>query len=347
MAEAEKTGLDKMVESEEAEIQKFTEGMKPGDSTNAVSGETKPAEEETKPVETEAKPAAEETKHAETETKPEAEKVRPTWKQLKEIERMSKAQIAEIERLKQENERLKAAVTIDDELPDDTDELEKYKGDLEETKRQVALTQEQIRLQTVKNEIDLQERDFQKDHPDYRAALDYLVESARTEWTHDGSINRMARTILQKDRANLETWAVDQGFIDDEGNVKYQEAAKECAFRIMVNTRRSEMVNNWREEGLNVAEQAYKFAGARGFTAQRQPAPGTKTEENPSRDRVLRAKETQAASASLSDMQTGGTKQPGEITRRQQILDMSHDEQAAYIAKMDKEDEDWFSKLGE
>lgn len=342
----EKTGLEAMLEAEDKEIKDLTE----------AHVEEKPVVEEPEkpPVEEQPKPPVEpEPEKEKRETKP--------WKQLKETERLRKQleqENADLKRQLAEAEKHKETELQPDGFEDPLDKVrEEFKTDLEETKAKVNQTARQLEEKAIFDEIVRQENDFSRDHPDYKAALDHLVESARTEWTYDGSISKLAKSILKGNRAELEQWAIDNhkpedknsNFIDeDTGEVRFSDAAKEAAFRVLVNARRQSMVNNWRDEGRNVAQAAYEFAQARGFSV-RAPAKeeAKKDESTPARDRVLRAKETEAAAASLSSMQDRGDRRPEEIKKRSQILEMDDADAEAYISKMDKENPGWFEKLGD
>lgn len=340
----EKSGLEAMLEAEDQEIKNLTA---PHVEEKPVVEEEpeKPPEEEKKPVE------PEQPKEEKRETKP--------WKQLKETERLRKQleqENAELKRQLAEAAKQKEIEPPPDDFEDPLDKVrEEFKTDLEQTKAKVDQTARQLEEKAIYDDIVRQENDFAREHPDYKAALDHLVESARTEWTYDGSISKLAKNILKGNRAELEQWAIDNhnpdnknsNFIDeDTGEVKFSDAAKEAAFRVLVNARRQAMVNNWRDEGRNVAQAAYEFAQARGFSVRAPAKEEEKKDEiAPARERVIRAKETEAATASLSSMQDRGNRRPGEIKKRSQILDMDDNDREAYIDKMDKENPGWFEKL--
>jgi hypothetical protein len=121
-----------------------------------------------------------------------------------------------------------------------------------------------------------------------------------------------------------------------------EDAAKDIAFRVLIDRERQSFIENCRQSGRSVARAVYELAELRGYhRAEEKP----KETPVPAQERVQRAKQQQAVTQSLSAMQTGGGVAQRKVTTRQQLLDMDPAELDAYVLEMDQKNPNWDKEL--
>jgi hypothetical protein len=343
------TGLDALLGTED-DIEQIIATQS---TTEAATGEEEaPAAVEEPPLPVVEPPVVEPAPEP-VETKPAEEPVEkketkgPKWSDLRKADRDAREAKDRADKAERELEEFRArertaetTETGEEEVEDPVSKMAERMEKLEQ-KQEFDAKQQQVIL--VQNQIQGQEQSFSKDHPDYQESLVYLVEQAKTEFTHDGSIGRLARNYIATNRAAVEEFAFKNNFVNEEtGEPDLDKAAKEAAFRNLTLQRRNAMVENWREEGRNVAKAAYEFAQAKGFKGKTEaPVAPTKAQAD-ARLRVQQAVKTEAASKSLSSVQGGSAPKDWRPTTREEALNLSDEE----FDRLEAEDPEWHKKLG-
>jgi hypothetical protein len=322
--------------------------VEPVTSETALEEETPPAEEPPAKEEPPAETPPAETLPAETPPEQSAEpdagkkgKPNALYTRLREAERRAEAAERRAQELEQQPKPASTEIPPDEEIDDPIEKIAKNQERLE---KKLDTINVQTEAQRVQREIKDQETAFAAKNPDYNEAVLYLVEEARKEFTHDGTIGRGARELLAKSRAQVEEFALANNFIDEQtGEPDLNAAAKEAAFRGIVHQRRNAMVTNWLEEGKDVAEAAHEFAKAKGFkSSTTQPDPKQQQNQTDAQRRVQAAKAQMAATQSLSAMQPAGSKPLDWRPRTRADIQNLTD---AQFEQLEEEDPDWLKRV--
>lgn len=337
--------LDAILAVEEAEITALEEAAGKVEDAPAIDETPPPAETETKTPE---QVAAE--KKAATETPPPAEPGEkkdvksPTWKALREADRLAKenARIAEEAKRRADlaEKELRILKGEDDEEPR-TPESKTDETELDTDKRIAKLEQEREQEKAEKaakdlvDEIKKDEEDFAKDNPDYHEALTFLAETERKEYEVAGILDRNAADIMVNRPDLVEQVANARGMTEEQ-------AAKEIAFHSILTARRQFLIGQSRAAGKRISEVAYSIAQSRGFKSTKSAEAEKEKAAADAKARVEQAKKLEPATKSLSNMAPAGSRpKDWRPQTRAEALELSEEQ----IDALDREDPNWLQRL--
>jgi DNA repair exonuclease SbcCD ATPase subunit len=366
--------LDALLSEEEADTIKLVEGAAQTSESDATEDAPPEGETEVKPESTETElpvgePPVETPPERPAETPPvEPEKTeepppvaaepekRPAgkpstmFKQLRELRK----QVEERDRRLAELERPKPAETqpADDEFEDPLTKLERQRAEdkrladerLNQLEQRTQQNERQTQQQQITVEIQRQESDFVREHPDYNEALNHLVKTRREEYDETGALDNRAEWWLTHHPQVIERFANERNMAfetDDDVHA----AAREASFAVLIEQERMQIITDVRARGKNVAEAVYSLATKRGWQAP-SAAPATPAAQaETAQERVQRAKAAEPAATSLSAMQSGAQPVELKITSRAQLLALDEKDLDRYVDMMDAKDPGWDKKL--
>ncbi len=224
------------------------------------------------------------------------------------------------------------------------EEPEAYlKGQLERNRQELDRLRMEHQALQERSEIERQEKEFERDHPFYRQALNALVTNEVERWqksglaaAHQENVRRMVELGGRGDQSfaawkgHIDTLAQRPDVIElaDKENKSPEDVAVFLTARdLYLDARRREVVEGARAAKRNVAETVYALAEYIGY----RPPSGTpeKVQEQnvqASREKVLQAQRVAEAANSLSEVSGTGGAGPRVIRKREDILGLSDDE---------------------
>jgi len=206
-----------------------------------------PVEEPEKPEPVEAKPAVEPEK-----PKPWAE-LRAAQREKKELEAKVKAQEAELAKLRERP--VETPIEEEYQPPATKRELDELRAKTSDYDNQIAQIRAAEQARIMIDAVQREEAAFEKEHPDYREAVNYIEQVHLKEFELGGQLQAVASDLIQNRAEEVEN-------IANRYNVPPEQCAKDLAFRILFEARKKDFA--MRNVG-KVAKSAYDLAQAYGF----------------------------------------------------------------------------------
>ena len=185
--------------------------------------------------------------------------------------------------------------------------------------------------QKLQQDLIQEESLFEKDHPDYKPAVMYLVEKRRAEFDRTGRLDNAANWWLTNQHDLIVRHAVESGK-DPENDGELYEAARDIGFRVLIDKDRQELVTSMKQAGKSVAQGVYELAQDFGYQPKGKETPPPVAPEKAAQERVAQAIKQKAVTQSLAAMQTNGVPIERKLTRKQ-FLEMDDAAQDRLIAK--------------
>jgi hypothetical protein len=329
----------------EAEMRRLRESapQEPPEGTPDIGPETAP---ETPPVvkvepETEAPPV-----DAVPEPKPEP-KVEPTPEErqkegtLQRLLRAEKKRREELERLLAAKETPAVPVERPKEPTYEDDPAEYLKRRTESQEQEIQRLRQEVLAREQQSAVERAEANFERQHPDYRDATQYLTDLTVRQWRKSGLARVETRQLAEavaKGRqgdANFRAYAQHIDALarndaviqaaDKDGRDPEDVAIEWTARDSYVTRERQKIFAGAAAEGRTVPEVAYEVALESGYqpkakASTESPQKQSPIADNGARQRVLQAKEISESASSLSDANTGGTAPGPRIIRNRQDI---------------------------
>jgi len=322
-------GLDHPATEEVKETVETPEEKPEEPPSEPTPGETpKPAvEEPEKPQPVEAKPAVVEPEKAKRWAE-----LRTAQREKKQLEEKLKAQEAELARLREKP----AEEQVEEyEPPATKSEVDELKAKTADYDNQLAELRRAEQTRIMVDAIQREEAAFEKEHPDYREAVDYITQVQRREFELGGQLDAVASELIQ-------TRPEDIANIASKYNVAPEQCARDLAFHILFETRKKDFAT--RNVG-KVAKNAYDLAQAYGYKPKGKEPVKEEPKAATPQDRVLRAVKNQAVTQSLSAMTPAGGARGREITTRAELMALDPTERDSYIDEADRKNPKWLEEL--
>lgn len=342
--ETQSTELEKHIAAEEAAIAAEEKRLREAPPTPPEGTDTGIPPVETKEVaEVKAEEKQVEAKPAEAKPEKTPEQIvreGALRRQLKEQQR----ELAELRKRAAESEKKPAEEVKEPTFDDDPAEF--LKSRLTNVEAELARERAEKQAREMRDLVVQQEQAYEREHPDYRKALEYLEKDEVKEWELSGKavadVNRLAQIVSAGRQGNaqakpyaehieaLAARADIQELAEKEGRTPEDVAIWLAARDTYLTGRRQEVWYGAQASGKNVGQIAYEFAQKRGYIPASQQQP--KAEEK-ARAEVARAKEISAATESLSETATTEAGPGPKVVRnRSQILNLTDDELDAMIS---------------
>jgi hypothetical protein len=335
----------------EAEMRRLRESAppEPPEGTPDIGPETAP---ETPPVvkvepETE-KPPAETAPEPKVESKPEpTPEERQKEGTLQRLLRAERKRREDLERQLAAKETPPAPVEKPKEPTYEDDPAEYLNRGLEAANAQISRLQQEIAQRDQLSAIERAEANFERQHPDYRDATQYLTDLTVRQWRKSGLARVETRQLSEavaKGRQgdpnfrpyaqHIDALAQNDAVIqaaDKEGRDPEDIAIEWTARDSYVTRERQKIFAGAAAEGRTIPEVAYEVAIESGYqpkakASTESPQKQSPTVDNGARQRVLQAKEIGESASSLSEANTGGTAPgPRIIRNRQDIIALDDD----------------------
>lgn len=219
---------------------------------------------------------------------------------------------------------------LDPEQPAIDDPLTKMQKDLKELNDRQARQEQQAQADRLASEhqaeLRKQEEDFTRDNPDYRKAMTFLIDSRKAEYEAMGLIDHGANQWLINAEEQVKRFATEQG-LDATNDDQLFDAARDLAFRTLVQQDRMAIIASAKSSKANVAERVYTIAKMRGYAPAPAPEPVPVVEAEAARGRVQAAMRQQASTTSLSALApTKAIPETKQIKNREDVLSMTEKE---------------------
>jgi len=341
--EIEKDALTKFLEAEDAETDQFERehplvSEDPTRHADLVeTPEEPPTEEPPQEEPPKQEPPSEEPAREEPAKETQAPEEKPQhtrpWTALRQAQREKKQLEEKLAQQEAELKKLREA-SIPAEEEEEVDPLTRQQKEIEALRQRVERNEQMSQAARAAQEIDNEEQKFVKEHPDYFDAIRHIEKVHYKEFALTGQLQAKTDELI-RDHADVIEQNAQKFKIDEH------EVAEKLAFTMLMDQRKAFFANANRGR---VAESAYELAQTYGYQPQNGAAP-KQEKEQVSRDRVLRAKEQQALTSSISSMQSSGGGRDRKITSRAQLMALSEAERDAYIDSMDQVSPNWHTEL--
>lgn len=276
----------------------------------------------------------------------------PSWKQVREAEKLAKQNerelLAERQRAMQLEQELALARArqAEQERIARGEQPQAYEPDpIEQMGQQLAQVQQQLARQQQDHQLTLQAQAFAREHADYEQAFQHYVQTERARAETSGELTAVATSLIHDPRGAqvVREAAVRNGITE-------AQAASNIAFELLYEQRRQTLVRGAELAGRPVPEVVYELAKLSGWQspgANAAPAAAAAPAVPPelSAANRVRQEQTAAAASSVAGMTRAGTPPPVQVRSRQDLLRMGAKEREAYIDHMDSTQPGWDQAL--